>query len=85
MTDQQRRTIALEYLQRLDSRSTFFELFDDQAQVYFPKWGLATGRIEYEWLFSDLGKMTAEFRHDHAYSTLSSRRMLLSSKERAQM
>lgn len=67
MTDEQRRALALEYLRRLDSRSSFFELFDDQAQVYFPKWGLARGRSEYEQLFSDLGKMIAEFRHDHAY------------------
>ena len=51
MTDEQRRALALEYLRRLDSRSTFFELFDDHAQVYFPKWGLATGRSAYERLF----------------------------------
>jgi ketosteroid isomerase-like protein len=67
MTDEQRRAIALEYLRRLDSKRDFFELFDDYAQVFFPKWGLAIGRSEYERLFSDLGKMIAEFRHDHAY------------------
>ncbi|MBT2790080.1 nuclear transport factor 2 family protein [Paraburkholderia strydomiana] len=67
MTDAQRRAIALEYLRRLDCGTSVSELFDDRAQVFFPKWGVATGRNEYEKLFADLGQMIALFRHDHAY------------------
>jgi len=56
MTDDQRKAVAVEYLRRLDSRISFFDLFDDDAEVYFPKWGIATGRLQFETLFSDLGK-----------------------------
>jgi ketosteroid isomerase-like protein len=44
-----------------------FELFDDNAEVYFPKWGLAVGRAQYEKLFMDLGRVVARFKHDLAY------------------
>ena len=39
----------------------------DDAQVYFPKWGLATGRKEFETLFADLGNILTSIRHDYAY------------------
>jgi hypothetical protein len=38
MNDEQRKIIALEYLKRLDRGENFFDLFDDHAEVYFPKW-----------------------------------------------
>src|SRR4051794_18305354 len=38
MTDEQRKSVALEYLKRLDRGENIFELFADDAQVYFPKW-----------------------------------------------
>jgi len=37
MSDEQRKAIALEYLRRLDRGEPSFDLFDDHAQVYFPK------------------------------------------------
>jgi hypothetical protein len=67
MTDEQRKTIALEYLRRLDRGESFFDLFDDHAEVYFPKWGIATGRVTFEKLFADLGTIVAKFKHDLAY------------------
>mgnify|MGYP001185101246 CR=1 FL=1 len=67
MTDEQRKHIALEYLKRLDRGEAFFDLLDDNAQVYFPKWGLANGRREYEQLFKDLGSILKAIRHDYAY------------------
>jgi hypothetical protein len=39
MTDEQRKSVALEYLKRLDRGENIFDLFADDAQVYFPKWG----------------------------------------------
>lgn len=45
MTDEQRKSVALEYFKALDnggvtsSGSSMFELFDANAQAYFPKWG----------------------------------------------
>lgn len=67
MTDEQRKHVALEYLKRLDRGQAFFDLLDDNAQVYFPKWGLANGRHEYEQLFKDLGSILKAIQHDYAY------------------
>lgn len=67
MSDEQRKSVALEYLKRLDRGEGIFDLFADDAQVYFPKWGLANGREEYEKLFRDLGSILSGIRHDYAY------------------
>jgi hypothetical protein len=67
MTDEQRKTMALEYLKRLDTGRDFFELFDDDAQVYFPKWGLAHGIAEIKELFAGVASIVAAVRHDYAY------------------
>src|SRR5207253_397661 len=60
MTDEQRKSVALEYLKSLDRGSTsderpFLELFAEDAVVYFPKWGVAHGRSEIGKLFGDVG------------------------------
>jgi translation initiation factor IF-1 len=67
MADEQRKAVALEYLKRLDRGENFFDLFDDHAEVYFPKWGVACGREQFEKLFMDLGSIIARFKHDMAY------------------
>jgi len=67
MTDEQRKTIALEYLRRLDRGAPFFDLFDDHAEVLLPKWGIVTGRAAFEQLFADLGSIVSKFKHDLAY------------------
>ena len=52
MTDEQRKSVALEYLKAFDnggatsSGASILDLFADDAQVYFPKWGLANGKDE---------------------------------------
>src|SRR5207244_12027866 len=67
MTDEQRKSVALDYLKRLDRGEEFFDLFADDAQVYFPKWGLANGRREIEQLFSNVAAILKSIRHDYAY------------------
>jgi ketosteroid isomerase-like protein len=67
MSDEQRRAIALEYLRRLDRGDSFFDLFDDHAEVYFPKWGVARGRAEIEKLFGDLSVTISRIQHHTAY------------------
>jgi ketosteroid isomerase-like protein len=67
MTEEQRKSVALEYLKRLDQGKDFFELFSEDAQVYFPKWGLANGLEEVRQMFSDLGSILKSIRHDYAY------------------
>ena len=50
MTDEQRKSVALEYLKAFDNKgvtstgASILDLFADDAQVFFPKWGLATGK-----------------------------------------
>lgn len=58
---------ALEYLKRLDDGVDFLDLFADGAQVYFPKWGIATGATKIKQLFSDVGSILGAIRHDYAY------------------
>src|SRR4051812_23546617 len=47
MTDEQRKSVALEYLKAFDNGGVtstgagILDLFASDAQVYFPKWGLA--------------------------------------------
>ena len=67
MTDEERKSIAAEYLKRLDRGEDFFELFDKNAEVFFPRSGVAIGAEEYKKLFSDLAAKVKRFRHHHAY------------------
>ncbi len=61
MTDEQRKSVALEYLKAFDNKGvtssggSILDLFADDAQVFFPKWGLATGKQQIGQLFSDFG------------------------------
>jgi ketosteroid isomerase-like protein len=72
MTDEQRKSVALEYLKAFDNGGvtstgdSILELFADDAQVYFPKWGLATGKEEIGQLFGDVGETIHEITHDYA-------------------
>jgi ketosteroid isomerase-like protein len=72
MTDEQRKSVALEYLKAFDNGGTtstgesILELFADDAQVYFPKWGLANGKEEIGKLFGDVGATIVSIRHDYA-------------------
>ena len=53
--------VAIEYLKAFDKGGTtstggsILDLFADDAQVYFPKWGLASGKDDIGRLFGDVG------------------------------
>lgn len=72
MTDEQRKSVALEYLKAFDNGGvtstgdSILELFADDAQVYFPKWGLANGKEEIGQLFGDVGETIHAITHDYA-------------------
>jgi ketosteroid isomerase-like protein len=72
MTDEQRKSVALEYLKAFDNAGvtstgeSILELFAPDAQVMFPKWGLANGREEIGQMFGDVGATLKSIRHDYA-------------------
>ena len=72
MTDEQRKSVALEYLKAFDnggitsSGDSILELFAPDAQVMFPKWGVANGREEIGRMFGDVGATLKSIRHDYA-------------------
>lgn len=39
MTDEERKSVASEYLKGLDTGKDIFHLFDKDAEVFFPKLG----------------------------------------------
>ena len=61
MTDEQRKSVAVEYLKAFDNGGvtstggSILDLFAEDAQVYFPKWGLANGKAQIGQMFGDLG------------------------------
>ena len=72
MTDEQRKSVALEYLKAFDHKGvtsnggSILDLFADDAQVFFPKWGLATGKAEIGRLFTDFSGLLRSILHDYA-------------------
>ena len=72
MTDEQRKSVALEYFKSMDmggvtsDGQSMFTLFDERAQAYFPKWGLATGRAEIERMFGEVGSTLKGITHHYA-------------------
>lgn len=72
MTDEQRKSVALEYLKAFDNAGvtsdggSILDLFAEDAQVYFPKWGLANGKEEIGQLFTDVGGSLNSITHDYA-------------------
>ncbi len=73
MTDEQRKSVALEYLKAFDNGGimstgdSILDLFADDAQVYFPKWGVANGKEEIGQLFGDVGATLKWIRHDYSH------------------
>jgi hypothetical protein len=72
MTDEQRKSVALEYLKAFDNQGvtstggSILDLFADDAQVFFPKWGLATGKPRIGQLFADFSALLQGILHDYA-------------------
>ena len=73
MTDEQSKSVALEYLKAFDNGGvtstggSIMDLFADDAQVYFPKWGIATGKEEIGQLFTDVGGTIKSILHHYSY------------------
>ena len=71
MSEAQLKSVALEYLRALDAGGVspsgipILDLFAPEAQVYFPKWGVAKGRKEIERLFGDLGGKLKSIAHHY--------------------
>ncbi|MFJ9711934.1 hypothetical protein [Streptomyces sp. NPDC101234] len=72
MTDEQRKSVALEYLKAFDrggvtsNGGSVLDLFADDAQVCSPKWGLATGKEEIGRCLSDVGGAITLIEHHYA-------------------
>src|SRR5919198_815042 len=73
MTDEQRKSVALEYLKAFDNGGVtstgdgILDLFADDAQAYFPKWGLAAGKDEIGRMFADVGATIKKIEHHYAH------------------
>jgi ketosteroid isomerase-like protein len=66
MTDEQRKSVAIEFLKRVDRGDDVLELFADDAQLYFPKNPLANGIDEIKQTLGHVGETVAAVRHDYA-------------------
>lgn len=75
MTDEQRKSVALEYLKAFDNGGvtstggSILDLFADDAQVMFPKWGIAEGHDQIGRMFADIGGTLASIKHHYAEFT----------------
>ena len=72
MSDEQRKSVALEYLKAFDNGGvtstgdSILSLFATDAQVMFPKWGVATGRDEIGQMFGDVGGTIKQIVHHYS-------------------
>lgn len=68
MTDDQRKSTALEYFKLADQGNpAYLDLFSENAQLYFLKWGIANGIEEMKKLGFDIGPTLRSITHDYAY------------------
>lgn len=68
MTDDERKSIVLKYFKLADKGNpAFLDLFAEDGQLYFPKWGIANGMEEIQKLGFDVGTMLKSVTHDYAY------------------
>src|SRR2546423_11836082 len=67
MTDDDRRQITVQYFKRLDAGQDFFDLFADDAYVYFPKHQPARGIDEVRQLFGDIVVLFKSIVHEIPY------------------
>ena len=73
MTDEQRKSVIVEYLKAFDKAGktsdggSILDLFADDAQVYFPKWGIANGKKEIGQMFGDIGSTLKWILHHYSH------------------
>jgi ketosteroid isomerase-like protein len=72
MSDEDRKAVAVSYLKALDaggvSPTTGLGLFDhfaEDAEVFFPKWGVAKGKAEVIQMFTDVGGTLKGIKHHY--------------------
>ena len=63
--DIDRKAIVLDYFRRLDRGDDLLDLFAEDARVFYPKWGVATGHDEIDDLFGDVGSTVNGMAHDY--------------------
>lgn len=61
------KSIVLDYFKRLDRGDDFMELFAEDARVFYPKWGVATGHDEIGQMFGDVATGVTSMSHDYEY------------------
>lgn len=71
-TDDDRKAVAESYLKSLDAGGVspttglgLFDHFSDDAEVFFPKWGVARGKEEVTKMFSDVGGTLKGITHHY--------------------
>jgi ketosteroid isomerase-like protein len=67
MTEDDRKAVVLDYFRRIDRGEEILTLFDENAHVYFPKWGVARGLADIERLFSGLATLFTTISHTPEY------------------
>ena len=73
MTDEQRKSVAMEYLRAFDKGGVtstgdcILSTLRRDAQVYFPKWGLANGKEEIGKMFGDVGGTLKSIVHHYSH------------------
>lgn len=72
MSDDDRKAIAESYLKSLDAGGVspttglgLFDHFSDDAEVFFPKWGVAKGKEEVIQMFTDVGGTLKSIKHHY--------------------
>src|SRR4051812_32704594 len=57
MTPEQMKSVVFEYFKRFDRGGDVLALFAEDADVYFPKWGVARGKAEIARCFGDVAHL----------------------------
>jgi len=66
LTDQEKIAIAREYFTRADDgRPDVLDLFHEEAEIYFPKFGFGHGRDSFFEMVKGFGGVLENIRHDY--------------------
>src|SRR2546421_11456603 len=67
MSPEQMKSVVIEYFKRFDRGGDVLALFADDADVYFPKWGVARGKDEIARCFGDVAQLFTSILHHPEY------------------